>query len=131
MQWYIGVFKKFAQFAGRARRKEFWMFTLFNIIVGIVIGIVESALGLATTSSSNGTMSFNGGPISVIYSLAALIPSVAVAVRRMHDIGKSGWMLLLGIIPLVGLIVIYWLAKDGDPQTNAFGPNPKMDMISA
>ncbi len=131
MQWYIGAFKKFAQFAGRARRKEFWMFALFNVIVAIIIGIIESVLGLATTSAANGTASFNGGPLSIIYSLAAIVPGLALGARRLHDIGKSGWLQLIALIPIVGVfILLYWFIKEGDAGQNKFGANPKTELVA-
>jgi uncharacterized membrane protein YhaH (DUF805 family) len=114
MKWYLEVMKKYAVFSGRARRKEYWMFFLFNIIIAFVIGFVTGfvggALGIGTTISNFA---------SVIYSLAVLIPGIAVAVRRMHDIGRSGWWILF---PLVNLV---FLCLDSQPGENKYGPNPK------
>jgi len=118
MEWYTGVLKKYAEFTGRARRQEYWMFVLINALIGAGIGIVESILGLARDTG--------GGPISGLYGLFVLVPGLAVAVRRLHDTGRSGWWLLLGLIPFFGWIaLIVFLATDGQPQPNEYGPSPK------
>ncbi len=104
--WYFAVLKKYAVFAGRARRKEYWMFVLINFLVAVGLGIAE---GLAGTN----------GLISNLYSLAVLVPGIAVGVRRMHDTDRSGWWLLL---PFVNLV---FLCQDSTPGANRFGPNPK------
>jgi uncharacterized membrane protein YhaH (DUF805 family) len=112
MNWYLAVLKKFAEFSGRARRKEYWMFVLINLIISLVLTGLDVALNI--------------GLLSGLYSLAILVPSLAVGVRRLHDINKSGWSLLIGLIPLVGFIIlILWLAKDSDAGDNTYGPNPK------
>jgi uncharacterized membrane protein YhaH (DUF805 family) len=132
MQWYIGVLKKYIQFAGRARRKEYWMFLLFNIIISLGLFAIERVLGLASSTMADGTASFSGGPLSTIYSLATLVPGIAVAVRRLHDTGRSGWFMLLALIPLVGgFILLYFMIKEGDTNTNQFGTNPKLDALTA
>jgi uncharacterized membrane protein YhaH (DUF805 family) len=114
MNWYLEVLKKYAVFQGRARRKEYWMFTLFNIIValaiGFVTGLVEAVFGIGTTLSN---------AASVIYSLAILIPGTAVSIRRMHDLGRSGWWILF---PVVNLVFMFF---DSQPGDNEYGPNPK------
>jgi uncharacterized membrane protein YhaH (DUF805 family) len=116
MEWYIGVLKKYAVFSGRARRKEFWMFVLFNFLFGIVFGILSNISGIGSI--------FKG--LSGIYSLAVLVPSIAVLVRRLHDTGKSGLLALLGLIPLVGwIILIVFAAKEGASGNNEYGSNPK------
>lgn len=103
-------FRKYADFSGRARRSEYWYFCLLNLIVAFVLTIV---LG-------------EGSLIASLYSLVTLVPGLAVGWRRMHDIGKSGAWIFLSLVPLVGaIIVIIWLAKDSQPGSNAFGPNPK------
>jgi uncharacterized membrane protein YhaH (DUF805 family) len=107
MNWYIAVLKKYAEFSGRARRKEYWMFVLINLIVGLVLNYVSAFL-------------------YGIYSLAVLVPSIAVGVRRLHDIGKTGWLLLIAIIPVLGwILLLVWLAKDSQPGNNQYGENPK------
>ncbi|MBT3819593.1 MAG: DUF805 domain-containing protein, partial [Lentimicrobiaceae bacterium] len=87
MNWYLAVLKNYAGFSGRARRKEYWMFTLFNIIFAIVAMILDNVLGIAMAE-------IGYGPLYGLYALAMLIPGLAVSVRRLHDVGKSGWMLL-------------------------------------
>jgi uncharacterized membrane protein YhaH (DUF805 family) len=113
MEWYLKVLSNYVGFNGRARRKEYWMFVLFNIIISIVLGIIEALIG------TNQVLSF-------IYSLAILLPSLAVAFRRLHDTGKSAWWLLIGLIPLIGsIILLVFFCQDSDPNDNQYGPNPK------
>ena len=120
MNWYIEVLKKYTEFSGRSRRKEYWYFTLFNIIVTIIMTTIDSALG--TLNELTGYGVFNSA-----YSLAVLLPTIGVGIRRLHDIGKSGWWLLIGLIPLIGAIVlIVFFVKDSQPGENQYGPNPKM-----
>ncbi len=118
MNWYMEVLRKYAVFSGRARRKEYWMFTLFNIIVYIVLAIIDSAAGLQLGDSPYGIL-------TAIYGLAVLIPSLAVAVRRLHDTGRSAWWLLIGLIPLINLILLVLMVLDSEPVDNEYGPNPK------
>ena len=109
MNWYLKVLKQYADFNGRARRKEYWMFILVNMVVSFLLGMIDGVIGLAES----------GFGIGAIYSLGVLIPSIAVGVRRMHDVGKSGWFLL---IPFYNL---YLACIDGDQGTNEYGSNPK------
>jgi uncharacterized membrane protein YhaH (DUF805 family) len=111
MQWYLKVLRQYVDFNGRARRTEFWMFTLFSVIISIVLGVVDYLL--------------NTSVLGMIYSLAVLLPTLAVGARRLHDIGRSGWWQLIGIIPIIGwIILIVWDATDGHPQPNQWGANP-------
>ncbi len=113
MDWYIGVLKNYAVFTGRARRKEYWMFFLINLVISLVLGFIEGLLG-------------SPGTVGILYGLAVLIPSIAVAVRRLHDTGRSAWWLLLLLVPLIGVIVfIVFMALDGNAEENEFGANPK------
>src|SRR5437763_10421794 len=113
MDWYMAVLKKYAEFSGRARRREYWMFVLINFLIGC---------GLAVIGALVSNLSF----LSWIYSLAVLVPGIAVSVRRLHDTGRSGWWLLIGLIPLIGLIVlIVFFASDGEPGDNEYGPHPE------
>ena len=122
MDWYIKVLKQYFDFAGRARRKEYWMFVLFNIIVSVVLAIVDGIAG--TSTSLGGTLGLFGG----LYSLAVLIPSIALGARRLHDIGKSGWWQLIALIPILGWIVLLvWAVTEGHAGSNEYGPNPKAD----
>ena len=119
MNWYLDVLKKYAIFTGRSRRKEYWMFFLFNILISIALSVADMALGLADSETGS-------GPISLVYSLAVFIPSIAVGIRRLHDVDRSGWWTLVIFVPLIGLILLlYWFCKDGTPGDNRFGPNPK------
>ena len=112
--YYIGVLKKYAVFSGRARRAEYWYFFLFSLLIGIALGVVSAVIG-----DSKGTL-------GTLYSVAVFIPGLAVSVRRLHDIGKSGWMLLLSLIPIIGAIWIFFLMiEDSNPGENKYGPNPK------
>ena len=112
-------FQNYATFTGRARRSEYWYFVLFNILVSCVLG----ALGRMAGDGFLGTV-FSG--VSYLYSLAAFIPGLAVAWRRLHDIGRSGGYWFFVLIPLVGpIILLVWLAKAGDAGDNAYGPDPK------
>jgi len=131
MDWYLMVWRKYAEFDGRSRRTEYWMFVLFNFLAILVLCVV-GGVGLALIDKGSGA----GGVLFIplgIYILAAMIPSIAVAVRRLHDSGKSGWLLLLlmvlGIIPIIGFIAsvvqIVLMCQDSDPGMNQYGPNPK------
>ena len=119
MNWYLEVLKKYAVFSGRARRKEYWFFVLFNLIISLVLTFIDSGLGTLNEETGYGLL-------SGVYSLAVLIPSLAVAVRRLHDTGRTGWWLLIGLIPLIGLIVLLiFFVQDSKPGDNEYGPNPK------
>lgn len=119
MSWYIEAFKKYAVFSGRSRRKEYWYFVLFNVIVAVVLALIDVLLG--TFSSSSGI-----GLLSGIYSLATIIPSLALTVRRLHDIDRTGWWVLISLVPLIGTIVLLVFAvTNSTPGENRFGPNPK------
>ena len=119
MNWYLKVLKQYADFGGRARRKEYWMFVLFNVIFAIVAMGLDNLLGITF-----GEIPY--GPIYAIYGLAVFIPGLAVVVRRLHDIGKSGWWILITLIPLIGGIwMLVLLVTDSESGTNKWGPNPK------
>jgi uncharacterized membrane protein YhaH (DUF805 family) len=123
MNWYFEVFRKFADFSGRARRKEYWMFVLFNLIISIVLTFADRALGLVSRDGGTGLL---GG----IYTLVVLIPGIAVAVRRLHDTGRSGWWMLISLIPCIGgIVLLVFMVTDSDAGTNEYGPNPKEDMM--
>ncbi|ESP94786.1 DUF805 domain-containing protein [Pseudoalteromonas luteoviolacea] len=112
MEWYISVLKNYVVFNGRARRKEYWMFVLFNLIFSVVIAVLDGVLGTSF--------------LSLIYALAVLVPSVAVSIRRLHDTGRSGWWVLISLLPLIGAIVLLIFAvQEGDQDSNDYGPNPK------
>jgi uncharacterized membrane protein YhaH (DUF805 family) len=115
IQWYTEVLKKYAVFTGRARRAEYWSFWLVNFVIIVVLSVVGGFLGRAVGSFLVG-----------IYSLAVLVPHLAVAVRRLHDTGKSGWWVLILLVPFVGWIaLLILLVLEGQPGDNEYGPNPK------
>jgi uncharacterized membrane protein YhaH (DUF805 family) len=115
MEWYFEVLRKYAVFSGRARRKEYWMFALFNIIVLVLIGIVVGFVSQVGASA-----------LGTIYALLVFVPGLAVSVRRLHDTGRSGWWLLISLIPLLGWIVLLiFVVLDSQPGENQYGPNPK------
>ena len=118
MNWYLSAVKKYAVFSGRARRKEYWYFMLFYVIGAVILGFIDGLLGTFDVDSGMGT-------ISSIYVLALIIPSIAVAVRRLHDTGRKGWWLLLYFVPFIGAIVliIFCVQKSSEGE-NEYGPNP-------
>ncbi|MEH6498642.1 MAG: DUF805 domain-containing protein [Pseudoalteromonas distincta] len=119
MDWYLEVLRKYATFTGRARRKEYWFFALFNLLIMLVLSFIDGMIGLYSIEAGLGVL-------SGIYTLAVLIPSLAVTVRRLHDIGRSGWWLLIAFIPLIGaLILLIFTVLDSKPGSNQYGPDPK------
>ncbi|MWP62613.1 DUF805 domain-containing protein [Gilliamella sp. Pas-s25] len=115
MNWFIDcITKNYANFNGRARRKEYWMFVLFSVILAVLTIIIDKIIG-------NDLMI-----VTCILSLALLLPNLAVTVRRLHDTNKSGWWILLQFIPYVGGIIILVLCMlDSTPGSNQYGENPK------
>lgn len=152
MEWMVLPFRRYAEFSGRSRRREFWMFQLFNILVGVALFLPATLVAPSTRNSQfdtgEGSFSaaagfetdYSGNPVSLalvsiwgLYVLAALVPSIAVAVRRFHDQGKSGWWYLilavLSLVPLLGLIpaiaLLVFMLTPGTEGDNRFGPDPK------
>jgi len=118
MNYYLLALKKYAVFSGRAQRVEYWYFALPNMIIGSVLGIIRGVTG-----SDVGIII---GILSIIYSLAVLIPGIAVTVRRLHDTNRSGWWLLIILLPIIGTIVLLvFMVSDSQPGQNQYGPNPK------
>ena len=113
MNWYLEVLKKYAVFGGRARRKEYWYFQLFYILISIVILIIDGVIGV-------------DGLLFMLYTLAMLIPQLAVCVRRLHDSGKSGWWILISFVPLVSIVLLVFMVQDSQLGENQYGPNPKL-----
>jgi uncharacterized membrane protein YhaH (DUF805 family) len=112
VNWYVDALKKYVDFNGRARRQAYWMYFLFNVIILVVLAIVSGIIGTMI--------------LYYLYGLAIFLPSHAVGVRRLHDTGRSGWFILLELIPLVGSIVLLvFLCSDSQPGHNQYGPNPK------
>jgi len=142
MEWATLPLKKYSDFTGRARRKEYWSYVLLLIVVGVVIGVIEGALGLRGMVGPY-------GPLSALFLLATLVPSLAVGVRRLHDTGRPGWWLLIGygpfllslcltylgmvqlalivsIVALLGFIVLLvFFVLEGTRGPNEYGPDPK------
>ncbi len=113
VDWYLKVLKNYAIFTGRARRTEFWMFALINLLISLGLALIGAIIGGRFVLQS-------------LYSLAVLIPSLAVSVRRLHDTNRTGWWMLIGLIPLVGAIVLLVFAvQDSQVGDNQYGPNPK------
>lgn len=119
MDWMLMPLRKYADFSGRSRRKEYWMFLLGVVIAAIVLSVVENVLGLAGMFGPY-------GPLTTLLMLGVLIPSIACQVRRFHDQDKSGWFVLIGLIPFVGgLIVLVFMLMEGTRGPNQYGPDPK------
>jgi uncharacterized membrane protein YhaH (DUF805 family) len=113
LEWYLKVVRdNYANFEGRARRSEFWYFTLVNFIVAVILSIIASIAGFVIY-------------LYYIYALAVLVPSIAVGIRRLHDLGKSGWFYLLAFVPLVNIYILVLFCTEGDRGSNEFGPDPK------
>ncbi|MDE8650875.1 DUF805 domain-containing protein [Novosphingobium album (ex Liu et al. 2023)] len=120
IEWMLLPLKRYADFNGRSRRKEYWFFLLGAFIAAILLGIVEGILGL------NGMVFGVYGPLTLLLIVAIIVPSIAVQVRRFHDQDKSGWFVLLSFIPFVGgLIVLVFMCLEGTRGPNRFGPDPK------
>jgi len=118
MDWYLKCLRDYATFSGRARRTEYWMFFLFNIIVSIFFSVIDAAM-----------LNFLGFKVFLesLYSLAVLIPSIAVGVRRLHDTNRTGWWMLLSFVPIIGwIILLVFMVQNSDPEFNDYGANPKL-----
>lgn len=112
MNWFLAVLKKYAVFSGRARRKEYWMYTLIYILIAIVLGFLDAMLGGA-------------GILGILLAIGLLVPSLAVTVRRLHDTDRSGWWVLVAFVPLVGwLVLLVFMVLAGTSGANPYGPDP-------
>ena len=113
MNWFVDTLKnRYATFTGRAHRTEFWMFFLIALIIGVVLAVLDRIIGKDI--------------LSALFSLATLVPWLALGARRLHDTNRSGWWQLIGLVPVIGLIVlIVFFVADSEPGDNRFGPNPK------
>ena len=119
MDWYLSVWKKYAVFSGRAQRAEYWYFVLFNCLAIIGLVIVDSITGSFDDDAGIGLL-------SGLYYLGVLLPSLAVTVRRLHDTGRSGWWMLIALLPLLGgLILLFFTVQDSQPGGIQYGLNPK------
>lgn len=122
MNWYVKVLKQFFDFIGRARRKEYWMFILFHVLALVAAAVIDTVAGIGMPGM---------GPVYLVYALVTFIPGLGAAVRRLHDTDRSGWWILLSLIPLAGLVVLVFLALEGSRGTNRFGADPKADGYAA
>jgi uncharacterized membrane protein YhaH (DUF805 family) len=120
MEWFLLAWKRGAEFTGRSRRKEYWMFHLVNLLVGVFVIVLALIAG--------GDAAFKIAiSCCFIYSFLAFVPSLAVTVRRLHDIGRSGYWYFIAFVPLIGGIVLFvFTVLDSDPERNEYGPNPKI-----
>lgn len=117
MNYYSICLSKFADFSGRARRREYWTFALVNCLIAMLLLILGLAFGEDSPASNI---------MVTIFYLIMLVPNLSVSVRRLHDIGKSGWYMFLSLIPLIGgLILLIWSLMDSEPGENQYGKNPK------
>lgn len=120
MEWYVMVWQRYAQFSGRSRRKEYWMFTLVHSILFLLL------YGVGVVALMNHNLVAGGALILLfaIYVLASLVPTLAVSVRRLHDINKSGWWMLLCLVPFGSIVILVFTCIDSDPGDNQYGPSP-------
>lgn len=115
MEWYIKVLKNYANFSGRARRKEYWMFFLCNSIIQVLLVMIDLKTGT--------------GMLFGLYAVAVIMPGFSVGVRRLHDIGKSGWWMFITFVPIIGgILLLVYLCKDSQQEENSYGPNPKLEV---
>lgn len=119
MSWFLMAIKKYAQFDGRSQRSEYWFFALFYILFAIVATLIDVGIGSYDPQTGFGLL-------SAILAIGLFIPSLSVSVRRLHDTDRSGWWLLICLIPLIGAIwFLVLMVFDSTPGNNRFGPNPK------
>ena len=122
MSWYLDVLRQYAVFRGRARRREYWMFFLVTTVIFVGLGIIDVVTGTFSPAVGIGLL---GG----LYSLATLVPGIAVTVRRLHDTDRSGWWLLIALVPVIGALVLFIImVLDSHPGENRYGPSPKLVM---
>jgi uncharacterized membrane protein YhaH (DUF805 family) len=133
MDWMLMPFYRYAEFSGRSRRKEYWMFVLMQWLVAAAVGLLVILLNVTTSTES--LMMAALKPVlglAGLFALACFIPGLALTVRRLHDTGRSGWNLFWGLVPLVGgFILLYFYVSDGDPGPNRFGEDPKEESMTS
>jgi uncharacterized membrane protein YhaH (DUF805 family) len=113
MNGYVATLKKYADFSGRARRTEYWLFVLFNMVIAVLLSVIDYVLS-------------SPGIIGLLFALAILLPSIAVGVRRLHDTDRSGWWLLIAFVPLIGgIVLLVFFVLDSTPGDNKYGASPK------
>jgi len=126
MAWYLMAWKRYSDFSGRSRRCEYWMFALIHVVVYLTLFL---AVQFTASASTMAHISVFTGPLfflCFIYGLAAILPGLAVSVRRLHDIGKSGWWMLLAFVPVLDLLLVVFFTFNSEPGGNQYGPNPKL-----
>ncbi|RZT85848.1 uncharacterized membrane protein YhaH (DUF805 family) [Pseudonocardia sediminis] len=129
MGWFLTPLRRYADFTGRARRTDYWMFVLFVGLGAVLLRFVDESLGATYADAGvEGGIPFvaGSGVLGSIYSLFLLVPTFAIGARRLHDIGVSGWLQLIAIIPVLGIIalLVLWVVN-GTPGPNRHGPDPK------
>ena len=130
MKYYIKAIKNYAVFSGRATRMEFWMFMLFNLLIALALGFVI-AFGLFALGYSDAEVNFASDVASTIYNLFILLPFISISVRRLHDMGKSGWWYLIGLIPVVGWAILLIMCMfDSEPFPNEYGESSKIGVVN-
>ncbi len=125
--YFVDIIKnKYFQFEGRAPRREYWFFVLFSVIIGLVLGLIDGILGTGLTLGTDPMgRPIQVGILGILFNLALFIPSIAIGVRRMHDIGKSGWWLLIPLVPIIGIfILLYFLVVPSQEDDNEYGSYP-------
>jgi uncharacterized membrane protein YhaH (DUF805 family) len=127
MNWMLMPLRRYAEFSGRSRRKEYWMFWLLNVLIGLFVGLVFLVGYYADMSQSEmDTWLMPVVWLACLWSLATLVPGIAVTIRRLHDTDRSGWSILYGLIPFIGgLILLYFYVQEGTSGPNAYGADPK------
>lgn len=122
MNWYLDVLKnKYATFTGRAQRKEYWYFVLFNMIISFILAGIDLQTGMLN-------IELGIGVLTSIYGLAVVIPGLAVCIRRLHDTNRSGWWILILLVPFIGsFVLIFFMVSNSDAEANKYGANPKQE----
>jgi uncharacterized membrane protein YhaH (DUF805 family) len=124
MNWYLQALKKYTVFTGRARRSEYWFFVLFNILISAALSVVDFFTGTYSAYYHTGLL---GG----LYSLGVLLPAIAVTIRRLHDTGRSGWWILIALVPVIGgIVLLVFMVLDSQAGDNEYGPSPKAEPAS-
>lgn len=130
MKYYIKAIKNYAVFDGRATRMEFWMFMLFNILIALALGFVV-AFVLFGLGYGDADVDFAADVVSTIYNLFILLPLISVSVRRLHDMGRSGWWYLIGLVPFIGWIILLVMCMfDSEPFPNEYGQSSKIGVVN-
>ena len=124
MSWYFLAWQRATDFSGRSRRTEYWMFQLFNVLAALALGLL--AFGCGVLVSEKDGINFLAMSMGM-FGFVSFIPALAITIRRLHDIGKSGWWYFIAFVPLIGgLVLLIFTVLDSDPDRNEYGPNPKV-----